>query len=47
LDDVDDKEEYEVEISNRYATLESLDEVLTLIMLGRVLERTSRQPNMI
>jgi hypothetical protein len=48
LDDVEVKEKYQVEISNRFAALESLDESLTLIMLGKVLEKTSRpQPKII
>jgi hypothetical protein len=42
LDDVEVNEKYQVEISNRFAALESLDGILTLIMLGRVLEKTSR-----
>jgi hypothetical protein len=49
LDDIEVKEKYQVEISNIFAALESLDDsFLTLIMLGRVLEKTSRpQPKKI
>jgi hypothetical protein len=48
LDDAQVKVKYEEEISNRFAALESLVRVLTLIMLGRVLEKTSRpQPKII
>jgi hypothetical protein len=35
LDDAEVKEKHQVEISNRFAVLESLDESLTLIMLGK------------
>jgi hypothetical protein len=37
FNDIEVKEKYEVEISNRFTALESLDESLTLIMLGKVL----------
>jgi hypothetical protein len=48
LDDVEVKEKYQVEMSNRFAALESLDDSLTSIMLGKVLEKTSRlQPKII
>jgi hypothetical protein len=42
LDDVEVKEKYQVEPSNRFATSESLDENFDIIMLGKVLEKTSR-----
>jgi hypothetical protein len=48
FDDVEVKEKYRVEISNRFAALDSLDESFTLIMLGKVLEKMSRpQPKII
>jgi hypothetical protein len=37
LSDLEVKEKYHVENSNRYAALESLDESLTIIILGRLL----------
>jgi hypothetical protein len=48
LDDAEVKETYQVEISNRFAALESLGKRLILIMLAKVLEKTSRpQPKII
>jgi hypothetical protein len=46
LDDIEVREEYQVEISNRFPALESLDEILVLIVTGKVLEIIPRpQPN--
>jgi hypothetical protein len=42
VDDVEVKVKYQLEIPNRFAVLESLYESPTLIMLGKVLEKTSR-----
>jgi hypothetical protein len=49
LDDVKVKEKYQVEISNRFAALESLDESFDINnILGRLLKKISRpQPKII
>jgi hypothetical protein len=48
LDNVEVKEKYQVEISNRFDALEGLVESFDIILLGKVLEKTSRpQPKII
>jgi hypothetical protein len=48
VDDIEVKEMYQVEISNRFGALESLYENLALITLGKVLEKIPRpQPKII
>jgi hypothetical protein len=42
LDVVEVEKKYQVEISNRFAVLESLDESLTSIMLGKISEKISK-----
>jgi hypothetical protein len=41
LDDVDVKEKYRVEISNRFGGFRNFDDSLTVIVLGKVLEQIS------
>jgi hypothetical protein len=48
LDDIEVKEKNQMEISNRFAILESLDESFDINMFGKVLEKISRpQPKII
>jgi hypothetical protein len=41
IDDIEVKEKYQIEISKRFAALESVDKTLTLITLGKILEKIS------
>jgi hypothetical protein len=48
LDDLEVKEKYQVETSNRFAALESIDESFDINNVGKVLEKISRhQPKII